>query len=94
MVQGVFKIINKETFNMNPLCLRDEGLGTHFPNNRAKYDCSSLCKGTCVYNIVHLLVLGSLLLGSEIFFMCNIFYIFLYFYIFSTAGTHDIQTAN
>ena len=47
-----------------------------------------------MYNIVHLLILGSLLLGSEIFFMFNIFYIFLYFYIFSTASIHDIQTAN
>ena len=35
-----------------------------------------------MYNIVHLLILGSLLVGSEIFFMFNIFYIFLYFYIF------------
>ena len=43
-VQGVFKLINKENFNMNSLCRRDEGPGTHFPNNRAKDDCSSLCK--------------------------------------------------
>ena len=43
-VQGVFKLINKENCDMNPLCWGDEGLGTHFPNNRAKYDSSLLCK--------------------------------------------------
>ena len=47
-----------------------------------------------MYNIVHLLILGSLLLGSEIFFMFNIFYIFLYFYIFSSASIHVIETAS
>ena len=36
-------------------------------------------KGTCIYSIEHLLVFGSLVLGSEIFF--NILY-FQYFYIF------------
>ena len=38
-----------------------------------------------MYNIVHLLVLGSLVLGSEIFFMFYVLYIFLYFYIFSNS---------
>ena len=47
-----------------------------------------------MYNIVHLLILGSLLVGSEIFFMFNIFYIFLYFYIFSSASIHVIETAS
>ena len=47
-----------------------------------------------MYNIMHFLILGSLLLGSEIFFMFNIFYILLSFYIFSTTSIHDIQTAN
>ena len=47
-----------------------------------------------MYNIMHLLILGSLLLDSEIFFMFNIFYIILYFYIFSTASIHNIQTVN
>ena len=47
-----------------------------------------------MYNVMHLLILGSLLLGSEIFFVLNIFYILLYFYIFTTASIHDIQTAN
>ena len=43
-VQGVFKLIKEENFNMNPLCWRDEGLSTHFPDNRTKYDWSSLWK--------------------------------------------------
>ena len=47
-----------------------------------------------MYNIVHLLILGSLLVGSEIFFMFNIFYIFLYFYIFSSTSIHVIETAS
>ena len=47
-----------------------------------------------MYSIVHLLVLGSLVLGSEILF--NILYIlfFLYLYIFPIASIHDIQRAN
>ena len=45
-----------------------------------------------MHNIVQLLVLGSLLLGFETFFMCNSFHIFLCFYIFSTASIRNIQT--
>ena len=41
-----------------------------------------------MYSIIHLWVLGSLVLGSDIFF--NV----LYFYIFSVASIHDIQRAN
>ena len=55
-VQGVFKLIDNEKFNMNPLCWRGKGL----------------------------------VLGSEIFFMFYILYIFLYFSIFPTASIHDI----
>ena len=44
-----------------------------------------------MYSIVHLLVLDSLLVGSEIFY---ILYFFLYFHIFPTANIHDIQRTN
>ena len=83
-VQGVFKLIKEENFNMKPLCWRDEGLSTHFPNNRAKYDYGNDShKGTCMKSIVHLLVLGSLVPGSKIF--LHFIYFFLYFFIFSNS---------
>ena len=44
--------------------------------------------------VLHLLVWGSLVLGSEIFYIAHIVYIFLYFYTFPAASIHDIQRAN
>ena len=40
-------------------------------------------KETCMSSVVHLLVLGSHVLGSEIFFTFYIFFIFFYIFIFS-----------
>ena len=47
-----------------------------------------------MYSIVHILVFGSLVLGSYIFLKFYILYIFTYFYIFQIASIHDIQRAN
>ena len=47
-----------------------------------------------MYGIVHLLVLGSLVLGSEILFNILYFIYFSIFYIFPIESIHDIQRAN
>ena len=85
---------------MNPFCSRVKDLvqisQTTGPNMTALHCANDLCKGICMYGIVHLLVLQSFILDSEIFFTFYIY--FLYFstilYFFSTANIHDIQRAN
>ena len=61
------------------------------PNMTVLHNANGQCKGTCMYSIVHLLALASLILGSKIFFNILYFYTFLYF---SIASIHDIQRAN
>ena len=63
------------------------------PNMTVLHYANDKRKGTCMSSIVHLLVLGSLVLGSE-FFMFFILYIFLHFSIFLTASIHDVQRVN
>ena len=64
------------------------------PNMTVLHYVNNSYKGTCMSSIVHLLVLGSLVPGSKIFFLHFIFSIFfLDFLYFPTASIHDIQRA-
>ena len=58
----VFQLLNKENFNINPLYWRDEGLRSHF--TVSIHYANGQCKGTCMYSIVHLLALASLIVGA------------------------------